>query len=133
MFCTKLKSSVLILSAMVASCDSSGTRHELGTEGSIRPAATEPSSRVEVQGGSESDSSSLFDHGEFIAVAQRYADTELGMRGDDYVCEVVAVNEVEVQVSVRTKPLQNNPGGWGDRIMFIDRRTKRVKEVLKTQ
>jgi hypothetical protein len=82
---------------------------------------------------SASDAAPLFSEAEFISVARRYADSELRMRGHDYDCEVVLVNEVEVRVSLRTGPMPEQPGGWGERIIIIDRKAMTVKEVLHSQ
>lgn len=133
MFGNKIGAAALFLSTMLASCDSSCDRQDLRTSNSIRPVELETHLRAQEQARSVSDAAPLFSEAEFISVARRYADTELGMRGHDYDCEVVLVNEVEVRVSLRIGPKQKQPGGWGERILIIDRRTETVNEVLHTQ
>jgi len=133
LFGSKLGTAALFLSTLLASCDSSSDRQGLRESNSIRPVETDAHMGAQEQVRSASDAAPLFSEAEFISVARRYADSELRMRGHDYDCEVVLVNEVEVRVSLRTGPMPEQPGGWGERIIIIDRKAMTVKEVLHSQ
>jgi len=81
----------------------------------------------------EKEAGATFNESEFLEIARHYAASELHLGEGSYSCKVVFVDDGEVRVSVRTRPFDGKPGGGGELVLYINRVTKEVEQVLHAQ